>query len=110
MHLSVVCVCMCEKTAQDAVTNALANPVTLNNNQYGALVSWAFNVGTGNMASSDLVKDMNAGQDVVSVANRELPLYNNANGKVVRGLERRRRAEVDLFNRPSNVGALPVAC
>lgn len=62
------------------------------------------------MASSDLVKDMNAGQDVVSVANRELPLYNKANGKVVRGLERRRRAEVDLFNRPSNVGALPVAC
>ena len=62
------------------------------------------------MQSSDLVKDMNAGQDVVEVANRELPLWNKANGEVVEGLVRRRKAELDLFNAPSNIGALPAAC
>ena len=92
------------------MTNALADPVKLNDNQYGALVSWTFNNGIGNMQKSDLVKDMNAGQDVVEVANRELPLWNKANGKVVKGLTRRRKAEQDLFNAPSNIGALPVAC
>ena len=62
------------------------------------------------MQKSDLVKDMNAGQDVVEGANRELPLWNKANGEVVEGLVRRRKAEVDLFNAPSNIGALPAAC
>lgn len=62
------------------------------------------------MESSDLVRLMNAGEDVVSVAKDELPLWNKANGKVVNGLARRRKAELDLFNAPSNVGALPVPC
>lgn len=96
------------QSTQDAVTNALADLVTLNDNQYGALVSWAFNVGIGNMKSSDLVRLMNAGEEVIAVANYELPLWNKANGKVVTGLVRRRKAEVDLFNAPSEVGALPV--
>ena len=92
------------------MTNALANSVTLNDNQYGALVSWTFNVGNGNMESSDLVRHINGGEDIVAVANDELPLWNKANGKVVNGLVRRRKAELDLFNAPSNVSALPVPC
>ncbi|KAL4888267.1 lysozyme-like protein [Aspergillus ambiguus] len=95
---------------QDAVTNALADPVTLNDNQYGALVSWTFNIGEGNMQSSSLVQRMNAGEDVVVVANEELPQWVHANGEVVDGLVRRRQAEVDLFNTPSSVGALPAPC
>lgn len=95
---------------QDAVTNALADPVTLNDNQYGALVSWTYNVGAGNMGSSSLVERMNAGEDVATVATEELPKWNRANGEVVDGLTRRRQAEVDLFNIASDVGALPVAC
>lgn len=62
------------------------------------------------MESSDLVRLMNAGEVVVAVANDELPLWNKANGKVVKGLVRRRKAEVGLFNASSNVGALPVPC
>ncbi|KAL2004751.1 hypothetical protein VTN00DRAFT_3279 [Thermoascus crustaceus] len=95
---------------QDALTNALADPVTLNDNQYGALVSWTFNIGEGHMRSSDLVRDMNAGQHPVDVANRELPLWVNAGGQRMEGLVRRRQAELDLFNRPSGVPALPVPC
>ncbi|OJJ58763.1 hypothetical protein ASPSYDRAFT_106673, partial [Aspergillus sydowii CBS 593.65] len=95
---------------QDAVTNALADPVTLNDNQYGALVSWTYNIGNGNMQSSDLVSRMNAGEDPVAVANNELPQWIHSNGQVMDGLVRRRKEEVNLFNAPSNVGALPAPC
>jgi lysozyme len=55
------------------LTNALAQPVTLNDNQYAALVSWTYNIGNGNMESSDLVKRMNAGEDVSLIAHDEPP-------------------------------------
>ncbi|KAL3467139.1 lysozyme-like domain-containing protein [Aspergillus heterothallicus] len=58
---------------QDAVTNALANSVTLNDNQYGALVSWTYNVGVGAMESSTLVSRLNNGGDVGRVPKGELP-------------------------------------
>lgn len=95
---------------QDSLTNALAEPVTLNDNQYGALVDWTFNIGSGNMAKSDLVKRMNKGEDVVNVANEELPQWNKANGKVSNGLVRRRKADIDLFNAPAKLPALPAKC
>ncbi|KAJ5976030.1 hypothetical protein N7481_009737 [Penicillium waksmanii] len=95
---------------QDGLTNALADPVTLNDNQYAALVSWTYNVGNGNMGSSDLVSRMNAGEDVVTVAHDELPQWNKANGEVVDGLTRRRGEELNLFDAPAEFGALPVAC
>jgi len=39
--------------------------VTLNANQYGALCSWAFNEGCGNVGSSTLISRLNAGEDPV---------------------------------------------
>jgi lysozyme len=62
------------------------------------------------MSSSTLVSRMNAGENVVDVANSELPQWIYANGEVSNGLVRRREAEVALFNTASDVGALPVAC
>ncbi|QKX60131.1 uncharacterized protein TRUGW13939_07274 [Talaromyces rugulosus] len=97
-------------TYQDALTNALADPVTLNDNQYGALVSWTYNVGAGNMGNSDLVSRMNGGEDVVIVTHDELPQWNKVNGQVVDGLTRRRQAELDLFDAPATLPALPVPC
>ncbi|KAJ6125622.1 hypothetical protein N7471_012939 [Penicillium samsonianum] len=95
---------------QDAVTNALATAVNLNDNQYAALVSWTFNVGNGNMQSSSRVSRMNAGEDVGTVASEELAKWNKANGGVVAGLTRRRAEEVELFGEASQTGALPVGC
>ncbi|KAJ5374380.1 hypothetical protein N7517_006386 [Penicillium concentricum] len=95
---------------QDGVTNALATAVTLNDNQFAALVSWTFNVGNGNMESSSLISRMNAGEDVGTVASEELPKWNKANGGVVAGLTRRRAEEVALFGEASSTGALPVGC
>lgn len=88
----------------------MADPVTLNDNQYAALVSWTYNIGNGNMGNSDLVSRMNAGEDVVTVAHDELPQWNKANGEVVDGLTRRRSEELNLFDAPASFGALPVAC
>lgn len=95
---------------QDALTNALAQPVTLNDNQYAALVSWTYNIGNGNMAKSDLVSRMNKGEDVAAVAHSELPQWNKANGAPVKGLTRRREAELKLFDAPAIYGALPAPC
>ena len=84
--------------------------MTLNANQYGALVSWAFNVGCGNVGSSTLIERLNKGEDPGTVASDELPQWNKGGGEVLPGLERRRGAEVDLFNSPTDDAALPAAC
>lgn len=81
--------------------------VHLNANQYGALVSWAFNVGCGNVKSSDLLKGLNRGDDPNAIASSELPQWNKAGGKILQGLVRRRAAELALFKTATGDGALP---
>ena len=60
-----------------------------------AMVSFSYNVGSGNLASSTLRMKFNRA-DYVGAANEFLK-WNKAGGKVLRGLERRREAERDLF-------------
>lgn len=87
--------------------NAIRNyvRVPLNDNQFGALVSWCYNVGPGNVAKSTLVKRLNAGQyDAVP---SELLKWNRAGGKILAGLTRRRKAEAALFQKPAS-GSKPV--
>lgn len=69
--------------------------VPLNDNQFAALVSWAFNVGEGAVAKSTLLRKLNAGDyDAVPV---ELARWNKAGGKVLAGLANRRAAEAGLW-------------
>jgi lysozyme len=70
--------------------------VPLNENQFSALVSFAFNVGLGNLKKSTLLKDLNAGS-YDSAANW-FGKWVRANGKVLNGLVKRREAETSLFN------------
>jgi lysozyme len=84
--------------------------VILSDNQYGALVSWTYNTGIAAMESSTLVARLNDGGDVGLIGNGELPQWIYVNGTMVDRLVRRRKAEVRLFNRESQVGALSVAC
>jgi len=89
----------------------MVNPsVTLNPNQYGAMVSWAFNVGCGAARSSTLVSRLNAGQDPNTVAREELPKWNRGDNGVLPGLTRRRAAEVVLFTTTASGVTLPVPC
>ncbi|EON68222.1 hypothetical protein W97_07480 [Coniosporium apollinis CBS 100218] len=98
------------KTYEKCLADKVADSVRLNDNQYGALVSWTFNVGCGNMGSSTLVRRLNAGEAPNTVAAQELPKWNKAGGNVLAGLTRRRAAEVRLFQTASGTQALPSRC
>jgi lysozyme len=76
-----------------AVNNLVKVPI--NQDQFDALVSFAFNVGAGNLASSTLLKKVNAG-DFAGAA-QEFQRWNKAGGKVLAGLTRRRASEALLF-------------
>jgi lysozyme len=78
--------------------------VPLNQNQFDALVSWEFNLGS--LRSSSVLQFLNQG-NYKEASNRML-LYNHANGRVVAGLTRRRQAEVKMFLTPTtNVPTQP---
>lgn len=72
--------------------------VPLNQNQFDALVSWTYNLGEGNLASSTMLKLLNNG-DYASVP-AQMMRWTKANGVDLPGLVRRRQAEADLFRKP----------
>lgn len=69
--------------------------VSLNQNQFDALVSFTFNVGGTNLAKSTLLKKLNAGD--VSGAADEFDRWVYAGGQIFNGLVKRRQAEKALF-------------
>jgi lysozyme len=81
------------QTAERAVNNYVR--IALNQNQYDALVSFVFNVGTGNFKFSTLLKYLNVGN--VRAAADELDRWNKVKGQPVAGLTKRRAQEKALF-------------
>lgn len=69
--------------------------VSLTQNQFDALVDFTFNVGSGALGSSTLLRKLNVGD--YEGAAQELLRWNKDNGKVIAGLTRRREAERKLF-------------
>ena len=69
--------------------------VELNDNEFSALVSFAYNCGEGNLASSSALKRLNQGDKAGCV--EALQWWNKGGGKVLPGLVKRRKAEGDLF-------------
>ena len=69
--------------------------VNLNDNQFSALVSFAYNVGVGGFRRSSVLQRVNAGR-FDAVPNR-LSLWIKAGGRSLKGLVRRRAAEGELF-------------
>lgn len=68
----------------------------LNENQFSALVSFAFNLGLGNLKKSTLLKKVNQNPEDKTIAD-EFLRWNKAGGKVLSGLTRRRKAESELY-------------
>lgn len=69
--------------------------VPLTDNQFSALVSFCYNVGTRNFIKSTLLKRLNKGQyDAVP---NELKRWNKVKGKASKGLSNRRKMEIDLW-------------
>lgn len=85
--------------------------VPLNDNEFAALVCFAYNVGLGALEKSTLLKLLNA-DDRKGAADQFLR-WNKAGGKELKGLTRRREAERHLFltvpadPRASNDNLLP---
>lgn len=71
----------------------------INDNQFAALVSFAYNVGIGNLKSSTLLKKVNANPNDATIRSEFLK-WNRASGKVLAGLTRRREAEANLYFKP----------
>ena len=68
----------------------------ISQSQFDALASFCYNVGTGNLQKSTLIKKVNANpQDPTIKA--EFMKWNKAAGKVLLGLTRRRTAEANLY-------------
>ena len=78
-----------EKTVNDSVK------VDLTQNQFDALVSLTYNIGSTAFKNSTLLKKLNA-KDYAGAADQFL-VWNKGGGKVLKGLVRRRDAERALF-------------
>lgn len=72
--------------------------VPVNDNEFGACLSLAYNIGATAFRRSTLLKRLNAGDRAGAAA--EFAKWNKGGGKVLPGLVRRREAERALFMRP----------
>ena len=71
--------------------------VPLNQNQFDALVSFAYNIGNGNFNSSTLLRWLNQGN--YKEASMQLLRWDKSKGIVLNGLTKRRKAEKALFDK-----------
>lgn len=80
--------------AAEKAVNAYDTIYHWNQNQFDALVSFTFNVGSGN-----LKKLLQSGTRTITQISAMIAAYNKAGGKVLRGLVNRRAAEKELFDK-----------
>lgn len=72
--------------------------VPINENQFSALVSFAYNVGEGALRNSTLLRKLNSGDYPAAAA--EFSKWTKAGQQELKGLVRRRSAEEQLFRTP----------
>jgi lysozyme len=68
----------------------------INQNQFDALVAFAYNVGVNALKNSTLLKKVNKNPQDVTIRNEFLK-WNKANGRALKGLTNRRIAEANLY-------------
>ena len=85
---------------QNAVNavNRLVTQESIPQHWFDALVDFTFNAGAGNLASSTLLRDVNAGN--FAAADLQFQRWDMAGGAHIAGLERRRLAEAALAAEP----------
>jgi lysozyme len=69
---------------------------TINQNQFDALCSFAYNCGVGNLKSSTLLKKVNKNPNDPTIKDEFLK-WNKGGGKVLSGLTKRRIEEAQLY-------------
>jgi lysozyme len=68
----------------------------ISQSQFDALVSFAYNLGVGNLQKSTLIKKVNFNPSDPSIK-LEFLKWNKAGGRALAGLTRRRQSEADLY-------------
>ena len=81
------------QTAEQAVNS---QGLVLNQNQFDALVSFVFNVGSGNFTRSTLLRKLNVNTNDPTIS-YEFSRWKHGGGKVLPGLVRRRKEEAELY-------------
>ena len=82
------------KTVEKQVKNVLE--VKLKAHQLAALISFTYNVGIGNFSNSTLLAWLNSNPDFLRIP-EQFRRWNKGGGKVLKGLVRRREAEIELW-------------
>lgn len=94
------------KMLEDLLNNKYAQPikdnldnrgVKLSQNEFDALVSMAYNVGTDGLLGSTLYRNICAGVRDVNTITEDFCMWDKAGGKEISGLLRRRKAEAAMF-------------
>ncbi len=84
-----------EQAVNDFVTS------NLKQNQFDALVSFVYNIGATEFKKSTLLKKVNINPNDPTIEN-EFKKWKYDNGKIIKGLENRRKKEIALFfNKPT---------
>ena len=83
------------KIFESAVNSAVT--ISINQNQFDALVSLAYNIGTNGFKNSTLVEELNANK--IRSAAAQFNVWNKGGGKVMQGLVNRRAEERKLFEK-----------
>jgi lysozyme len=78
---------------EDKVRNLVT--IEINENRFSALVSLCYNIGSGNLKTSTLLRLVNSGD--FEAAADEFSKWNKQNKRVLRGLTERRAKERELF-------------
>lgn len=86
----------------DKFSNQVRNSlrVKLNDNQFSALVSLAYNIGIGAFRKSTLLKKVNNAPNNFNAIEGQFIRWNKSKGRVLRGLTFRRQSEADLYREP----------
>lgn len=75
--------------------NSFMSKYNFNQNQFDALVSFAFNVGSINQLTA-------SGTRTLEQISSKITAYNKSGGRVIAGLVKRRAKEKELFDTPTN--------
>lgn len=83
----------CKKATRNV--NSFMSKYNFNQNQFDALVSFAFNVGSINQLTT-------RGNRTLEEISSKITAYNKSGGRVIAGLVKRRAKEKELFNTPTS--------
>ena len=81
----------------DSIRAMIKQP--LNENQFSACVSLAYNIGTGGFKKSSVLRKLNVNPTDPTIAD-SFRLWNKGGGVILKGLVRRREAEIALYFKP----------